>query len=96
MEDHQKFDSMAEEKAQECLSYSFCGSLNLQHIKDTLAKILNHIGDNGMFAEYTMHDISHVNGMLSLLDKIIPDTTKYAMTPADWLMTVLAIYFHDL
>lgn len=96
MEDHQKFDSMAEKKAQECLSYSFCGSLNLQHIKDMLAKMLNHIGDNGMFAEYTMHDISHVNGMLSLLDKIIPDTTKYAMTPADWLMTVLAIYFHDL
>lgn len=96
MEERQKLDSMAEKKAQECLSYSFCGSLNLQQIKDTLAKMLNHIGDNGMFAEYTMHDISHVNGMLSLLDKIIPDTTKYAMTPADWLMIVLAIYFHDL
>lgn len=96
MEEHQKLDSMAEKKAQECLSYSFCGSLNLQVIKDTLARMLAHIGDNGMFAEYTMHDISHVNGMLVLLDKIIPDTTKYIMTPADWLMTVLAIYFHDL
>lgn len=96
MEDHQKLDSMAEKKAQDCLTFSFCSSLNLQSIKDNLAKMLNHIGDNGMFAEYTMHDISHVNGMLALLDKIIPDKTKYAMTPADWLMTVLAVYFHDL
>ncbi len=96
MEQHQYLNSMAEKKAQECLSFSFCKTLNLQNIKDTLASMLNHIGDNGMFAEYTMHDISHVNGMLSLLDKIIPDTTKYIMTPADWLMTVLAIYFHDL
>lgn len=96
MEEHQKLDSIAEKKAQDCLSFSFCGSLNLQVIKDTLARMLNHIGDNGMFAEYTMHDISHVNGMLALLDKIIPDKTKYIMTPADWLMTVLAVYFHDL
>jgi len=96
MEEHQKLDTMAEKKAQDCLSFSFCCSLNLQVVKDTLARMLNHIGDNGMFAEYTMHDISHVNGMLVLLDKIIPDTTKYIMTPADWLMTVLAIYFHDL
>lgn len=96
MEEHQKIDSFAEKKAQECLAFSFCSSLNLQTIKNTIARMLNHIGDNGMFAEYTMHDISHVNGMLALLDKIIPDDTKYAMTPADWLMSVLAIYFHDL
>lgn len=96
MEEHQKLDSMAEKRAQECLTYSFCSSLKLQLIKDMLAKMLNHIGDNGMFAEYTMHDISHVNGMLALLNKIIPDDTQYKMTHADWLMTVLAIYFHDL
>ena len=96
MENHQKLDSIAEKKAQDCLAFSFCSSLNLQSIKNNLARMLNHIGDNGMFAEYTMHDISHVNGMLALLDKIIPDNTKYAMTPADWLMTVLAVYFHDL
>lgn len=96
MEEHQKLNSMAEIKAQECFQFSFCSSLNLQAIKDTLAKMLNHIGDNGMFAEYTMHDISHVDGMLALLEKIIPEETKCAMTPADWLMTVLAVYFHDL
>lgn len=49
-----------------------------------------------MFSEYTMHDISHVNGMLALLDIIIPEATVNQMTKADWLMVVLAIYFHDL
>lgn len=96
MDKHQSIDSFAEKKAQKCLTYSFCSSLNLQNIKDKIACMLNHIGDNGMFAEYTMHDISHVDGMLNLLDKIIPEKTKDEMTPADWLMTVLAIYFHDL
>lgn len=96
METKQTINSNAEIKAKTCLDYSFCKSLNLQNIKDTLATMLNHIGDNGMFAEYTMHDISHVNGMLELLDKIIPSRTKDIMTPADWLMIVLAIYFHDL
>lgn len=89
-------NSKAEQKAQDCLAFSFCNSLNLANIKSKVASILGHIGDNGMFAEYTMHDISHVDGMLSLLDKIIPDDTRYQMTPADWLMTVLAVYFHDL
>ena len=96
MDKHQSIDSFAEKKAQECINYNFCSSLNLQNIKDKLASMLNHIGDNGMFAEYTMHDISHVDGMLSLLEKIIPTRTMDEMTPADWLMTVLAIYFHDL
>lgn len=96
MAGHQNLNSTAETKAQECLSFSFCSSLNLQSIKENVATMLDHIGYNGMFSEYTMHDISHVDGMLALLDKIIPDDTKYIMTPADWLMTVLAIYFHDL
>lgn len=87
----------AEEKASACIEhFAFCKSLKLDNIKEQLAKMLNHIGDNGMFAEYTMHDISHVDGMLGLLDKIIVDDTRYNMTEADWLMTVLAIYFHDL
>lgn len=90
-------NSIAENKAQECIDkYDFCKSLKLDFLKEKLASMLNHIGDNGMFAEYTMHDISHVNGMLNLLNKIIVDDTRYIMTDADWLMTVLAIYFHDL
>lgn len=89
--------SKAELKAVECIKQcSFCKGLDLKFIKEQIRSLLDHIGDNGMFAEYTMHDISHVNGMLALLEKIIPDTTRYNMTLADWLMTVLSIYFHDL
>lgn len=94
--DYPHLTSKAEERALESTQLSFCKGINLDHIKETVETLLNHIGDNGMFAEYTMHDISHVNGMLDLLEKIIPDDTKYQMTPADWLMTVLSIYFHDL
>lgn len=88
--------SKAEKNALKCLKYSFCKSLKLEKIKDTLSAMLSHIGDNGMFAEYTMHDITHVDAMLALLEKIIPDDTKKIMTSADWLMIVLAVYFHDL
>lgn len=92
----QSLHSHAEQEALKCLDFSFCNQLNLASIKERIATMLNHIGENGMFAEYTMHDITHVNGMLALLDQIIPDTTRYDMTSADWLMIVLAIYFHDL
>ena len=34
--------------------------------------------------------------MLKMLDWLVPPTTAKAMTPADWLMTVLTIYLHDL
>lgn len=97
METTVALNSRAEKKALQCIEkYTFCKSINLKSIKETLKDMLNHIGDNGMFIEYTMHDISHVNGMLKLLDIIIPESTKKTMTPADWLMIVLAVYFHDL
>lgn len=91
-----ELNSNAEKMALESLMCKPFSSINLIYIKENLATMLSHIGDNGMFAEYTMHDISHVDGMLQLLDKIIPDDTRYIMTKADWLMTVLSIYFHDL
>lgn len=91
-----KMNSYAEQRAKEALKYQFCKKINLEDIKERVAVMLNHIGDDGMFAEYTMHDISHVDGMLSLLDKVVPEHTKEIMTSADWLMTVLAVYFHDL
>lgn len=34
--------------------------------------------------------------MLLSLDYLIPETTKAKMTTADWLLIVLAFYFHDL
>ena len=34
--------------------------------------------------------------MLEMLDWIIPNDTKGLMSSSDWLLIVLAIYFHDL
>lgn len=87
--------SNAEKKAIKALHSTYCEGLDLKTVKENVARTLNHIGDNGMFAEYTMHDISHVDGVLALLDKIIPPETAAIMTNADWLMIVLAVYFHD-
>lgn len=88
--------SAAEQKALEATTLSFCNGLNLLVIKQKVATLLNHIGDNGIFSEFTMHDITHVDGMLELLDIVIDEKTKANLTKADWLMIVLACYFHDL
>lgn len=88
--------SKVEEKALECVGYRFCEGLNLLMVKQKVETILKHVGNNGIFFEYTMHDITHVNGILLLYDRIIPEATKKVMTPADWLMIVLAAYFHDI
>jgi molecular chaperone HtpG len=34
--------------------------------------------------------------MLKMLDWLVPESTRKAMTPTDWLLVVLAIYLHDL
>lgn len=81
------------EAAEELNTFS---GLKLLHVKRSVAAILNQIGGNGIFDTYTKHDISHINSMLELLDWIVPAATSELMTPADWLMLVLSIYFHDL
>ena len=58
--------------------------------------MLGLIGRDGIFSTYTRHDISHIDSMLRMLDWLIPDETKKAMTSVDWLLIVLAIYLHDL
>lgn len=75
--------------------HAFSG-LNLLHIKREVAQILGLIGRDGIFDQYTLHDITHLDEMLKILDWLIPEDTKKIMTPADWLLTVLSIYFHDL
>lgn len=91
-----ELNSFAEKKAEEAVKLFAFQGINLPLIKDKLAVILAKIGANGIFDEYTKHDVSHVNGVLSLLDKIIPSQTKEIMTGADWLMITLAVYFHDM
>lgn len=69
----------------------------LQGLKKEVAEMLNMIGrTNEIFSTYTKHDISHINAMLRHLDWLIPPSTQKEMTPADWLLITLSIYFHDL
>jgi molecular chaperone HtpG len=86
----------AEIKALEAQAMPPFQDFNLLGIKSSVADALKLIGRNGIFGEYTLHDISHVDKMLTSLDWLIPPSTAADMTAADWLMIVLAIYFHDL
>lgn len=88
--------SFAEQKAAEAQSLPAFGALALPSIRKAVGQLLGHIGSNGIFEQYTVHDISHIDKMLKIVDWLIPEATKRIMTPADWLMIVLAIYFHDL
>lgn len=74
---------------------SFTG-VSLPHIRQQVEQLLALIGRDGIFDQYTRHDISHIDQMLAIAQWVIPDATKEVMTPADWLMLVLAIYFHDM
>lgn len=91
-----ELSSNAELMAEKAESLKAFSGLKLLHIKKNVASILNLIGRDGIFDEYTKHDISHIDYMLNSLDEIIPKNTQQLLTPADWLMITLSIYFHDL
>jgi len=86
----------AEIQAERALSLPAFDRVNLLGIRRQLVVLLSLIGRDGIFDEYTRHDISHIDSLLESLNWIVPDKSKKKMTPADWLMAVLAIYFHDL
>lgn len=71
-------------------------SFNLMGARQALSHILSQVGRFGFFDEYTKHDMSHVDGALAVCDWLIPSETRKIMSPADWLLIVLAIYFHDV
>lgn len=86
----------AEIRAKESESLNAFGGINLLHVKRQLSVLLGLIGREGIFDEYTVHDISHIDEMVRVLDWLIPTDTQSLMSPADWLVIVLSIYFHDL
>jgi len=94
MIDH--LETEAEKRAQKAEELPAFSGIKLLHIKRQVDELLGLIGRDGIFDEYTKHDISHIDEMLEILDWLIPKETKDIMSPADWLITVLAIYFHDL
>lgn len=71
-----ELSSIAETNAEKALSLSAFSSVNLRDIKDKVKSLLGLIGRDGIFDEYTKHDISHIDGMLASLDNIIPDPVK--------------------
>lgn len=85
----------AEQRASKAEELSAFSGLKLLNVRRNLEPLLELIGREQIFSEYTRHDISHINQMLSMLEWIVPENTKKIMSSSDWLMTVLAIYFHD-
>lgn len=87
----------AEQKALKATELPAFEKVALQGLKKEVAAMLNMIGrTNDVFATYTKHDISHIDAMLKHLDWLIPHSTQEELTPVDWLLITLAIYFHDL
>lgn len=85
-----------EEKAKSACELDSFNTINIVGIKSKVESMLGMIGRDGIFEEYTKHDISHINQMLQLLNLIIPKETFNRLTDADSLLIVLSIYFHDL
>ncbi|HEQ1859308.1 TPA: ATP-binding protein [Providencia alcalifaciens] len=88
--------SEVEKKAHKATDITIFKSISLANIKDKVAIILNQIGKNEIFDEYTKHDISHVDTMLDLVDTVVPEKTFQTLTSTECLMITLSIYFHDL
>lgn len=86
----------AEEHALAAEEFSAFQGFKLLHLKSQLQEILTQFGRNGLFEEYTKHDITHLNEMLRIYDWLLTDDTKQSMSPADWLLLVCATYLHDL
>ena len=91
-----ELQTIAERMAEKAEQFEFCKGLKLLYVREQVEKLLASIGRNAIFEEYSLHDISHVDAMLKITDWLIPDSTKKVMTPAEWLMLTMAIYFHDL
>jgi hypothetical protein len=87
----------AEQEALKATQLPSFRNVALAGLKEQVSEMLGMIGHTAeIFATYTKHDISHINAMLKHLDWLIPPSTQSAMTPVDWMLITLAIYFHDL
>ncbi|MGR5240327.1 HD domain-containing protein [Photobacterium damselae] len=91
-----KLNSLIENKAVKAQNIDIFHSISLLNIKNKVNSILNQIGKNEIFDEYTKHDITHVNAMLDLVNTVVESDTFEKLTYSECLMITLAIYFHDL
>jgi molecular chaperone HtpG len=88
--------SSAEKKADSTRHLPAFKEVNVIGIKANVAEMLSLIGREGIFSTYSLHDISHIDAMLTMMDWLVPPSTWKAMTDTDWLMLCLAVYLHDL
>lgn len=91
-----RFINNAEIQAEKAESLRIFSGVKLLHIRKQIELILSKIGNNGIFQQYTKHDISHIDEMIKMLDWIIPEQTQKVLTSSEWMMLVLSIYFHDM
>lgn len=91
-----ELNSYVEKQAEKAENLSFCSGIKLLHIRNSVEELLSLIGRGGIFEEYTLHNIGHIEEMLKIVEWLVPDETKREMTYAEWLMLTLAVYFHDL
>ncbi len=90
------FETYIEMQAEKAEELQICSGIKLNHIKKCVNEMLSFVGTEGIFYQYSLHDISHVNEMLKIIEWLIPESTKKHMTYAECLMLTLAVYFHDL
>jgi molecular chaperone HtpG len=88
------FGTRIEQSAKAASQLEAFSHFNLYGVRDAVTKLSSLIGGNGIFQEYTLHDISHIDKLLTSLEWIIPPSTWERMAVTDCLMTTLAIYFH--
>jgi hypothetical protein len=88
--------SIAEREADRSRELPNFQHFSLPGVREKVAEVLSLIGREGIFSTYTVHNISHIDSMLAILDWLVPESTRNILTPVDWLLTVLAIYLHDL
>jgi len=70
--------------------------INLLDVRRSVEMLLNEVGRYGFFNEYTLHNFSHVEEMLTLAEWIIPENSRNALTSAESFILTLSIYFHDI
>lgn len=88
--------SFAEKQAEKAQGLGAFQDFNLLGVKSKILDALKLIGRGLVFREYTLHDEVHIAKMLDSLEWLVPEPTREKMTPADWLLAVLGVYFHDL
>src|SRR5258708_103853 len=87
--------SFSEKQAEKAETLPAFRGFSLQAFKQKVADLLRLIEQGEIFDLYTKHHMTQIDSMLHLLEWLIPENTQSIMSPADWLLIVLAIYFHD-